>query len=138
MLVTVKGERDQSSSKSNQNHKGTKTLENWKYTESADAYQYFDILRKETGILAKCLSKNFTWPKTDSFPARFWHVFESNMHKISICLPNISCDEQNFLRESKNEIPIMQIPLQKFYKPMTRAIVENVRFEVFLQKSIFS
>ena len=134
--VQLKGECDQSSSKINPNHHGTETPKIWKYTKSVDAYQYFDILRKETGILAKYLSINFTRPKTDSFPLRFWDVFESKMHEISICLPNISCDEQNFLRESTIEPPNLKIPLQKFYKSMRQAMVVNVRFGGFWQKSI--
>ena len=83
----LKGVGDQLSNKSNQNHQGTETLEFWKYKKSMDAYQYFDILRKETGILAKHLSQNFTRPKSVSFPLRFWLVFESDMHEILTCLP---------------------------------------------------
>ena len=51
-----------------------------------------------------------------------------------MCLPNISCDEQNFLRETKNESPNLKIPLLKFYKSMIPTMLENVRFGVFLAK----
>ena len=49
-----------------------------------DAYQHFDILCKETGILAKYLSQNFTRSKTGSYPLRFEKFFKFIYRHLSL------------------------------------------------------